>query len=235
MGKQRAGLRFAKRSSSLRSASSPRSARCSCGRWSHFGPPTAPNRIAWALRARSSVEAGSGVPVASIALPPISPCSNSKPSPVALATDCNTRTASTVTSWPMPSPGKTAIRNVVIAAFLGTDFLGPLRGVHYAVERIEVGARARLDDVGRRALARHDGAVEVALHGDFADRVLARRGGPDRIIAELALHAGDGVDGVQHGIDRAVAHARVLEELAVLSQPDRRRRHHAGPADDVQV
>src|SRR5262249_31339166 len=151
----------------------------------------------------------------------IRPCSNSNPRLVALATDCNTRTASTVTSCPMPSPGRTAIRNVVIASFLRPDFLGSLRGrVDHAIQRAEIRTSAGLDDVGGRSLARDDRPVEVDLYRHFADRVLARGGGPNRVITKLALEPGDGVDGVEHGVDRPVSNARVLEDLVVLAQPD---------------
>src|SRR3990172_2053165 len=62
IGKHVAGRRFAKRSSSFRSPRSPRSGRFSCGRASHLGPPTAPNRVA-GLRsqgARGGVSARAG-------------------------------------------------------------------------------------------------------------------------------------------------------------------------------
>src|SRR5262245_15267125 len=262
MGKQRAGRRLAKRSSSLRSARSPRSGLRSCGAWSHLGPPTAPNTMAWASLHSASVAGGSGAPVASMAHPPMSACSNSRSKPPGLAANSSTRTASGVTSCPMPSPGSTAIRHVVIALPSSAGFAGailswgrPRRGpsrpppislrpdffhalgvrVHHTVEGVEVCAGARLDDIRGGALARHHGAVEVHLDRDLAERVLAGRRRPDGIVLEPALEPGDGVDGRQRGIDGPVAHAGGLEQLALLSQPHRRRRYDTRSADDVQV
>src|SRR5207245_117355 len=244
IGKHLAGRRFAYRSNSLRMARSPRSGRCSCGTSSHLGPPTAPKRIAWAARQSSRVPGASGLPVASIAAPPTSPRSNSNAVPVPLPTASSTRMASGVTSAPMPSPGRTAIRYVAItwpprfsaAPRLRADFLHALgRRPSDPVQGAEVRARARLDDVRRGALARDHRAVEVDLHRDLADRVLARRGGPQRVVLEPALEAGDGVDRRQHRIDRPVADARVLERLAFLLQAHRRRRHDPGATDDVEI
>ena len=115
MGNVFAGRRFAYRSSSLRSASNPRSGFSSCGKPSHFGPPTEPNMIAVALRQSSRLAGGSGVPVASMAHPPTSASSNSSETPACFPTVFKTLTASPVTSGPMPSPASTAIRWVAMA------------------------------------------------------------------------------------------------------------------------
>src|SRR5437879_4119518 len=225
-------------------ARSPRSGRCSCGTSSHLGPPTAPKRIAWAARQSSRVPGASGLPVASIAAPPTSPRSNSNAVPVPLPTASSTRMASGVTSAPMPSPGGTAIRYVAItwpprfsaAPRLRADFLHALgRRPSDPVQGAEVRARARLDDVRRGALARDHRAVEVDLHRDLADRVLARRGRAQRVVLEPSLEAGDGVDRRQHRVDRPIADARVLERLPFLLQAHRRRRHDPRAADDVEI
>src|SRR5262249_59867071 len=95
--------------------------------------------------------------------------------------------------------------------------------------------RAGLDDVGRRALARHERAVEVDLDGHFAERVLARGGRANRVILEPAFQPRDRIDGRQRGVDRAVADAGILVRLAVLPELDGGRGNHAGATDDVQV
>src|SRR2546428_3684874 len=97
---------------------------------------------------------------------------------------------------------------------LRSDLLDLLAGgMGQPVERVEVGARARLDDVRGRALARYHSAVEFYLDRHLADRVLAPGGRPQRVVLEPPLEAGDSVDGGQRRVDRAVAHARVLEGL----------------------
>src|SRR5687767_1260150 len=180
-----AGRRFAKRSSSLRIARRPRSGRTSCPTLSHFGPPTAPNRIACAFLQRASVAGGSGPPVASIAAPPTSAVSNSNETPAPLPTVCSTRIASGVTSPPMPSPGRTAILYVATSSVSsGSDFLQPLSARHLQqpVDGREIRPGTRLDHVRRRSLAADDAAVEVDLHRHLADRVLAGRRGPQRVV-----------------------------------------------------
>src|SRR6266540_303328 len=124
MGKHLAGRRLAKRSSSLRSPSSPRSGRRSWGALSHLGPPTAPNRIASLSSQSRSVDWGSGSPVASMAAPPTRADSNSKDAPVAFPTTWRIFWASGVTSCPMPSPASTAILWVVIRSRPQTLLLG---------------------------------------------------------------------------------------------------------------
>src|ERR1700694_1388699 len=236
MGKHLAGLRLAKRSSSLRRPSSPRSGFCSWGRWSHLGPPTAPKRMASLSSQSRSVEGGSGSPVASMAAPPMRACSNSKDTPVALPTTSSTRRASGVTSCPMPSPPRTAILCVAtIGSPLRADLflfgLLPRGRLDQPVERVHVGARARLDHVRRAALARHHGAVEIHPDRDLAKGVLARGDGSELVVLEPLLAPGGGVDGVEHGVHRSVADPRVLEHLRILLEPHGRRRDDAGPAD----
>ena len=69
-GWQMAGRRFAKPPSAWRSASRPASGRSDGCRFSYRGWPTAPSRTASAARQASSVLAGSGCPVRSMASPP---------------------------------------------------------------------------------------------------------------------------------------------------------------------
>ena len=71
-GCTRTGRRFAKSPSARRRPRSPCSGRTSARGSSHFGPPTAPRSTASALSHAASVEGGSGLPVASIAAPPMS-------------------------------------------------------------------------------------------------------------------------------------------------------------------
>ena len=70
--------------------------------------------MASARRHTASEASGSGEPLASMAEPPQSACSNSKETFARRATVWSTRTASGVTSCPIPSPGSTAIVCVVI-------------------------------------------------------------------------------------------------------------------------
>src|SRR6478672_6053861 len=98
MPSARAGRRFAYTSSSLRSRISPCSGRLS--EPSHCGPPTAPTRTASACLQASSVGSGSGFPQPSTAAPPKGCSSKGMPSA------WSTRTACTITSGPIPSPGR---------------------------------------------------------------------------------------------------------------------------------
>src|SRR5690606_17294920 len=103
------GRRLANRPSALRIASSPCSGRTFAFGSDHFGPPTAPSRIASALRAASSVAAGSGSPWRSIAMPPMSCSANLKSWPKRAATASRTGTVAETISGPMPSPGSTTM------------------------------------------------------------------------------------------------------------------------------
>src|SRR5215510_9540241 len=125
MGKQVAGRRLAKRSSSLRRPRRPRSGRFSWGRLSHLGPPTEPKRMASLRSQRARVAGGRGSPVASMAAPPIRAGSNSKATPVARPTTSSTLRASGVTSCPMPSPPRIAILCVAIRQASGSCRVSP--------------------------------------------------------------------------------------------------------------
>src|SRR2546430_14863174 len=147
--------------------------------------------MASGFRQSASVSGGSGLPVASIAAPPISASSNSNVTPARLPTARNTRTASGVTSCPIPSPGSTAILWVVMASLPRSDAAGVLRALpalQHAVERAQVRAGARLDDVGRGALPGDQRAVEIDLHRHLAQGVLAGRRRADGVILDAAHH-----------------------------------------------
>src|SRR5579862_1838430 len=73
----------------------------------HFGPPTAPRRTASAALAQARVSSGRGLPVASIAHPPINLCWNSIDKSVCFSTNFRILIASAVTSGPTPSPSST--------------------------------------------------------------------------------------------------------------------------------
>src|SRR3990170_9120460 len=105
-GNRNAGRKLANSFSSRRSVSRPRPGRLSRGPLSSPGVPTAPNRMASALRASSSVAGGSGTPAAATPAAPIGASLNLIAPP---ATACSTPTASAVTSLPIPSPGMTAM------------------------------------------------------------------------------------------------------------------------------
>src|SRR6202453_2586762 len=111
------GRRFANRPSSLRSRRSPCSGRTLASGADHFGPPTAPRRMASELRHSARVAAGNASPAASMAAPPTSADSNRNAWPCRSATRDSARTASAVTSGPMPSPPSTAIRACILGSF----------------------------------------------------------------------------------------------------------------------
>jgi len=112
-----AGRRLANRPRPLRMPKRPRSGRCSRGRLSHLGPPTAASSTASASLASFSVASGKGLPVASTAAPPSRASSISKPRSRA----CNTRTASAMISGPMPSPGNTQIFLLIFSHHLKAE------------------------------------------------------------------------------------------------------------------
>jgi len=112
-GRQTPGRRLAKRPKCLRSGSrAPRSGWMSGGRLSHLGPPTEPKRMASLFSQAEMVSAGSGVSllVASSAAPPTSWTLRSVVKPNFASTASRTRRASVMTSGPMPSPARTAMR-----------------------------------------------------------------------------------------------------------------------------
>ena len=104
--KQSAGRRLANRPSSLRRRSKP----CSGLRWkgllSHLGPPTAPNITASLAFALAMTASGIAVPSASSAAPPTMPSSRSNVTARSLPNQSATRTTWSITSGPMPSPGR---------------------------------------------------------------------------------------------------------------------------------
>src|SRR5438132_3729712 len=149
--------------------------------------------MASALRHSASVSDGSGVPAASMAAPPISASSNSNVAPARLPTARSTRTASGVTSCPIPSPGSTAILWVAMPSFPPSDAAGVLRALpalQHAVERAQVRAGARFDDVGRGALPGDQRAVEVHLHRHLSQGVLAGGRRAEGVILQASLRAG---------------------------------------------
>ena len=97
--------------------SRPFSGRFSEGRPSHFGPPTAPRITLSEARQASIVSCGSGVPVASIAAPPMSTSSYTNSWPNLSPTLSRHFSASSTISGPIPSPFITAILNFMIVSF----------------------------------------------------------------------------------------------------------------------
>jgi hypothetical protein len=81
------------------------------------------------------------------------------------------------------------------------------------VDGVQIRARAGFDHVRAGAFAGDQifiAAAKIHLHRHFAQRVLALRDGAQRVIHQLPLRAGQPVDRLQGGIDRAVADAGVL-------------------------
>src|SRR5512143_1931194 len=97
-----------------------------------------------------------------------------------------------------------------------------------AVHHVEEGAGAPLDDVGgERAAAVHAGLV-LHLQAHLALGVLAHGHGLDPVVAQARLDPGDLLDGLEDGVDGAVAGGGVLEPLAAgLEQGDGGRRQRA--------
>ena len=94
-------------------------------------------------------------PCASIEQPPIRRSTNSNEWPPRRATACSARTASAVTSGPMPSPGRTTIV-AFMPAFLPRFALGGTRAARPGdgqpvLDGVDEGDPARLDDVRARA------------------------------------------------------------------------------------
>ena len=100
-----AGLRLAYRSRPARIANRPLSGLNERSMLSHWGPPTAPNKIASDCFPSASVSSGSGTPVSSIALPPINACSVEISSLCFSTRALSTFSASVTISGPIPSPG----------------------------------------------------------------------------------------------------------------------------------
>ncbi len=76
----------------------------------HFGPPTEPKRMASAFSQACTVSGGSGWPVASIAAPPTRCSLREMENPNFASAASRIRTASVMTSGPMPSPARIVMR-----------------------------------------------------------------------------------------------------------------------------
>eukprot|EP00755_Sulcionema_specki_P013122 Sspe_Gene.53155::Locus_29407_Transcript_1_1_Confidence_1.000_Length_1348::g.53155::m.53155 len=124
--KDRMGRRLANSPSSLRIFSSPCSGFPSVGfRLSHFGPPTAPRRIASDFRQALRVKSGRALfPVASKAAPPMRWLSKVKERSFP-CTLFITLTACSATSGPTPSPGSTTILLFTAVAYPRTAIQEP--------------------------------------------------------------------------------------------------------------
>src|SRR6185312_9488068 len=101
-----AGRKLANRSSSLRRRRMASSGRSWKPSFSHFGPPTEPNRMASASRAFCMVSSVIGVPRASIAAPPTRSSDMSNVTMRRRSSQSMMRRTSRITSGPMPSPGR---------------------------------------------------------------------------------------------------------------------------------
>src|SRR5690242_11520553 len=101
---------------SLRSRSRPRSGFLAKGTLSHFGPPTAPSSTASAVMAFAIVASLTGRPSLSMAAPPTSASSTSKPTARRLPSQSMVRRTWRMTSGPMPSPGR--IKSFLLAAMM---------------------------------------------------------------------------------------------------------------------
>src|SRR3569833_106620 len=141
----------------LRMPRRPRSGRFSGATLSNSGRPTAPMRTASAAAESFSVSAGKGPPVLWMAMPPRRPSRSVSWCFHFSATTRRTRTASRVTSRPIPSPGSTRMLRFHVLAVSyrlgyfatatrhGRDFL-----VHEAVFVIGQGGHLSIDRVELR-------------------------------------------------------------------------------------
>ena len=100
---------MAKASRRFRRSRSPLSGFSSCGRFSHFGPPTAPSSTASLRSAFFAVSSVRGAPWRSMEQPPKSSVSSVKSIPFFSPSAFSTATLTSVTSTPIPSPGRTSI------------------------------------------------------------------------------------------------------------------------------
>src|SRR5947209_9071972 len=133
-----AGRTFAYTSSPLRSPSRPCPGRTLPV--PHFGPPTAPSSTARDSRQAASVDSGSGSPSSSIAAPP----NGSWTTSTSTGKRSSTRTACSVTSGPIPSPGSAATNSATSHLSLheveheADQFLDALVRERAFVERLQV-------------------------------------------------------------------------------------------------
>jgi len=98
------------------------------------------------------------------------------------------------------------------------------------VQGIQIGKRTGFDDVRARAFTGHDAAGKFDADADFADRVLALGHTAHTKIHEATFGAGNAVHGLEHGIDRAVAGARIVRRFSLpgLEEADGSSRDDAG-------
>ena len=104
------GRRLAKTPRTERNFRSPCSGRTVAFGSDHFGPPTAPNKMAALSSQLEIVSGGNGSPVASMAAPPISCSLKLNVCPCREAMVSRILRPSSVTSGPIPSPGRSVIR-----------------------------------------------------------------------------------------------------------------------------
>src|SRR5487761_134250 len=228
--KTKAGRRLAKSSMSLRSRSKPRSGFCAKGRLSHFGPPTAPSRIASVSSAAFIAASVSGMPCLSMAAPPTRSSLTSKLAIRRLSKYSMTRAAWCVTSGPMPSPGNSRIFRF--------DAMNPLAngrpsepGLRLLAPVLELGDR-RLFLEGQADVV---DAVEQALLAELIDfkmhdlAIGARDGLARQVDGEPRIRTLAGVvHQMRHGLSRQRDRQNaVLEAVAVEDVGEARRDHGA--------
>ena len=85
-----------------------------------------------------------------------------------------------------------------------------------AIDDLQERQGAGLDDVGADGAAAQAPAVVLGLDVRLALGVLADRDAADAVIAQLHLDAGDALDRLEDGVDRAVADGGVAVDRAVL-------------------
>ena len=104
------GRRLAYRPSPPRSANSACSGRTAAPGSDHFGPPTAPRRIASAAPQAVMSSSRMATPKVSMATPPTTKSDQSTSNPNRAPAPSTTRRAAATTSGPTPSPGIAAMR-----------------------------------------------------------------------------------------------------------------------------
>src|SRR5580658_469986 len=115
-GHAKEGRRFAKPPRACRNCNRPASGRRSGGSALNSLPPTAPSSTASLSSAASRVDSGRGDPCCLIATPPMRASLNSKSYPPSSATERRMRTASAVTSGPIPSPATTSTLSFIVVS-----------------------------------------------------------------------------------------------------------------------
>src|SRR5690554_432796 len=187
-GYSRAGRRLPNRPSCERIFSRPRSGRMAGSIVSHFGPPTAPSRMASDWRARSRVSSANGTPYLSRAAPPSSSWLSSISRPYFSSAACSTLTASVMISGPMPSPGRTRI-------FL--DMFVPSQKRLMAHGRREPRpCRESLDGAEQPGLA----GTMTGLEGLDGVRVLQRQADVVQAVEQAVLAEGIHLEAVLHAV-----------------------------------